>query len=497
MAERDFRLERHYEQWKDQNRQMSRWAFGTLIFATVILLKVLTPYTGFSDRVATQEAELRKVNADLKVIEEDRQALAKINERLEAVGVTIERQPWTAEKERLIVSLRELNQAHNRLAGSTPGQILDAMREESLPGPAPIGQQIPPLSRPIHPLVQAATTLRLDADRIRAAGSAGNFPQLVGEQTQRRVQEEADDKARRIFDRVNEDFIQPLERLLREDPEAGKVFPAMAPMLARTRADMDQWVRQHLGKRIWYETIQQKDQELSELTAFLRQRQEAFAGLVREQQKALEPKVKALAERQQTVQAQEAGIRKALAELNDKMQKLLPDWLRDLLSPEEMLQLYPLVLLGLVAVMGFKVGLIRHHYLVVREGKMIADVALRDGAVSSVWTLIYRGPLGTAATCAMYLGGIAMLWWLFERGSSLAAYWLAGKSSAAWAAAERWLPVVHWLGRVMFVTSAAGIVGTIVRDRAHVAGGKAAASAAQPAQDSGTLGTASDVGRTC
>ncbi len=490
MADRDFRIERHYEHWKEQNRQMSRWVFGTLIFATILLLKVLGPYTGLSGRVATQEAELRKVTADLKVIEEERQALARISERLEAVRATIERQPWTSEKERLIVSLRELNQAHNGLASATPGEVLDAMREGSLPAPGSIGQQIPPPPRPPHPLVQAASILHLDADRIRSAGSPGDLRRLVEEQTHRRVQEEADDKVRRVFQRVNEDFIQPLERLLREDPEATTAFPAMAPMLVRTRSDMDQWVRQHLGNRTWYETIQQKDQELSELAAFLRQRQEAFTGLVREQQKALEPKKKDLAERQQRVQAQAAGIGKALADLNEKMQKLLPDWLRDLVLPEEMLQLYSLVLLGLVAVMGFKVGLIRHHYLVVREGKTLSDVALRDGAVSSVWTLVYRGSLGTATTCAMYLGGIAMLWWLFERGSSLAGHWLAGQPSAAWAATNRWLPVVHWLGRLVFAASTIGVIGTIGRDWAGVVGGKAAVGTAQPAQDSGTLGTA-------
>ena len=476
MAERDFRFDRHYELWKEQNKQISRWAYGTAIFATILLVKVLGPYTNLAGRVATQETELKKVNADLAAIEGERAALEKIGQRLEPVRAIIDREPWTAEKERLKGSLRDLSQAHQTLSAAGPARILDAIRQEGQAAPAPIGQQLAPLPRQPHPLVQAATLFQLDADRIRDAAAAGTFPRLLNEQWDRRVQAEADEKVRRIFQWVDDDFLQPLERLLREDPGAGRVLPALPSSLARTRSDMDDWVRRHLGNRTWYETIQQKDRELSELTAFLRQRQEGLLRLVREQQKVLEPKKQALAERQQLAQAQAAGIRKTLGDLNTQMQKLLPDWLRDLVLPEEMLQLYPLILLGLAGVIAVKAGLVRHHYLVVREGKKLGELTLRDGAVSSLWTLVYRGALGSAATCAMYLGGTALLWWLFERGSSLAAHWLSGQPAAAWAAAGNWLPVVQWFGRALFVGAILGTVGTIVRDRLGLAGVASAGS---------------------
>jgi len=496
MADRDFRFERHYELWKEQNKQMSRWAFGAVIFATLLLLKILAPYTNLSGRVAAQEAELRKVNADLKAIEGEREVLAKIGGRLDAVRATIDRQPWTAEKDRLILSLRELNQAHRTLSDAHPAQVLEAIREERLAPPGPIGQQIAPLPRQAHPLAQAASVLQLDADRIMAADSSGTFRRLLEEQWGRRVQAEADDKVRRIFQRVNEDFLQPLERLLREDPEAARLLPAMPSMLARTRSDMDQWVRQHLGNRAWYETIQQKDQELSELTGFLRQRQEAFIGLVREQQKTLEPKKSMLADRQQQVLVQAAGIGRALEDLNRKMQELLPDWLRGLVSPEEMLQLYPLVLHGLIALIGFKVGLVRHHYLVVREGQRLQGLALHDAAVSSLWTLVYRGVPGTVATGAVYLGGIALLWWLFEHGSGLTAAWLAGHPSTAWAATKSWLPVVRWLGRVAFAAALVGVAMMLVRDHAAVSRDAAAAGISGPATAGGSgVGEVSPGGR--
>lgn len=481
MTGRDFRFERHYELWKEQNKQISRWAYGTVIFATLLLLKVLAPYTNLSGRVAAQETELRKVNADLKAIEDERAALEKIGQRLEAARAIIDREPWTAEKERLKGSLRDLSQAHRMLSEAGPVRILEVIREGSQVAPAPLGLQILPLPRQPHPLAQAAGLFQLDADRIGVA--AGAFRQLLEEQWRRRVQEEADEKVRRIFQRVHDDFLQPLERLLREDPGAGRVLPALPSMLARTGSDMDEWVRRHLGNRSWYETIQQKDQELHDLTAFLRQRQGALFALVREQQKALEPKKQALAARQQRAEALAAGIRKTLGDLNTQMQKLLPDWLRDLVLPEEMLQLYPLILLGLAGAIGVKAGMVRHHYLVVREGHRLEGGSLRDAAVSSLWTLVFRGPLGTAATCAVYLGGTLLLWWLFERGASLAADWVTGQPSGAWTATQRWLPTVRRVGRVLFGGAMLAVVATIVRDRLILAGTASAGSTPSPAPD--------------
>ena len=157
----------------------------------------------------------------------------------------------------------------------------------------------------------------------------------------------------------------------------------MPDLLGRTRDEMDRWVREHIGNRNWYETIQRKDRELKELTAFLRERQRAFLALVQEQQRALEPKKQLLEERQQKAQEQATAITKALSELSGKMQKVLPEWLRDLVSPEEMLQVYPVVLLFLVGFVGFKAGLVRHHYRVLCESLKGQGLSSPDWAMSS------------------------------------------------------------------------------------------------------------------
>ncbi len=495
MAERDFRFERHYELWKEQNKQVARWAFGTAIFAAILLLRVLAPYTDFSRQIATARTEQGKVEAELASIEAGRATLAKVGKGLEAVSATIERQPWMEEKDRLIVSLRDLSRAHQTLRGAPPARVLEAIRQPIAVTQAPIAQQIAPPPRQPDPLAQAATMLGLDAGRISGVEPPGEFRRLLEEQARRRGQEEADDKVRRIFQRVDDQVIQPLERLLREDVEAGRSLPAISPMLARTRADMDQWVRQHLGRRDWYETIQGKEQQLREVTDSLRQRQEGLIILVRDQQQALEPKKKLLAGRQRQTEEQATVIGKALTELNAKMQKLLPEWLRDLVSPEEMLQLYPLVLVGLVGILGFKAVLVRHHYLIVRESESLQALSFRDSAVSSPWTLVYRGAAGTVATSVVYLGGIVLLWWLFGRGSGLAAGWVAAHPSTPWAASKDWLSVIRWLGHLMFVAAMIGVAGTLLKDRAAIAGRSSIAAISHPPSEaSSLLGDASSPG---
>jgi hypothetical protein len=469
MAERDFRFDRHYELWKEQNKQITRWVYGTAIFATIVLLRVLVPYTDSSHKVSAGQAELAGLEAELGAIGAEQQALATLSQRLEAVRAAIDGQPWNAEKRQLIDGLRQLTEAYRMLSGASPVQVQQAIRETGPPVQAPIAQQMAPVSPPPHPVVQAVTVMGLDPERL-AGASPGEFRRLLEERLPLRAQEEADEKVRRIFQRVSAEVILPLERLLREEPGAAGVLPALPATLAQTRSDMEQWLRQHLGNHEWFRTIRGKDQELGELTESLRRRQDALLTLVQDQQKRLEPRRKALAERQQQTQAQAAAIGRALADLNVKMQKLLPDWLRDLVLPEEMLQLYPLILLGLTGVIAVKAGLLRRHYLVVREGKRLGGLALRDGAVSSLWTLVYRGALGSAATCAMYFGGTALLWWLFERGSSLAAHWLSAQPAAAWPGVRDWLPVIRWLGRGLFAGAILGTAGTILGDRLAVAG---------------------------
>jgi gas vesicle protein len=464
MTDREFRLGRHYELWKEQNKQLSRWALGVLIFAAIVLIKVLAPQVDYTEQTIQLQKQRSEVENKLAAIEAQRQRLAKVGDRLEAVRSIIEDQPWMEEKDRLIMALRRLNNAYETLSSMQPDEIkrqIDAAAERSQRSMLQQAQSAPEA----NPVAEAVKALEI-TDRLTVGGDVG-FRAFLRDQLMRRVQQEADNKARRIVQLVNERVVQPLEQLF-ADKDLKAMLPAVPEALERIRADMHTWEQEHVGNRSWYETIQMKDRELRMLTDFLKDKQEELSKPVRDLQEDLKRREKDLASRQDQVQEKAAKIESDLGELDNKMQQLLPDWLRGLGKPAEMIQLYPLVLLGLVCFLANKAVQIRRHYLVVREGYRLESLSLRDPAMSTMWTLAYRGALATTSTAMVYLGGLILLWVLFEQGASLAAEWLKLESVSPWIWSDPLLPVVTWLGRLLFALAAIGVVAALIKDRASI-----------------------------
>ena len=489
MADQDVRLERHGELWKEQNKQLARWTFGLALFASVALIRVLVPYADLADRLKKQQDDLTSLRSDLEAIKAEKVTLDRIDQQLEDVRKQIASEPWMAEKVELVSRLRDLNAAYERLRDAPRERVLQAVREADQAS-SPAAQravmqaqmsgggalQMPNDSQRIVPgrLTQIenaargpaedAALLGLERDRlVDVTSDEPAWRRYLDERLQRQIQQTADDKVRRIVERVNKAVIEPLELSLPAggDPAAQGT---LRPQIASLRAEMDRWAHEHIGNRGWYETIQQKDRELGQLTASLRSRQVTFGTLLRGEQQALERKKSDRDRREGQAKTDVAAIESAQGRLGTEMERLLPDWTRGLLSIEEMLQLYPLALLGLVTVVAVKAALVRHHYLVVREGYQAQDK--NDAAMSSLWTLVERGPLGTALTALVYLGGSALVWWLFERGCGLAQVWFLAHPSASWGWVAAWLLPIRWAGRLTFTTVLVGVPVILLKDRA-------------------------------
>ncbi|MFQ5912931.1 MAG: hypothetical protein ACE5JS_07090 [Nitrospinota bacterium] len=465
MPTQDIRFERRYELWKDQNKQVARWALGTAFFATILLVMVLTPYTKYSKESETKKGLLARDRAELSDILARSESLAKVTRRVDTIRATIEREPWMAEKKLLVDTLSALFQARQRLLGQSRQQIQDAIlrEEQSSAGTQMTQQQAGPART--DPSVEAVNLLKLSVDQLTGVHSDQELWRLVEEQLKRRVQGEADNKVRRIVKRVEQEVIKPLEGVLRDTPGAGGALAGLPPMLDRLRADMDRWAKEHIGNPRWYETIQMKDRKLRELTRSLQQWQGRFVGLVEAQQQKLDLEKDELTRELQQKEKKVEEIQNDISGLDVKMQNLLPDFFRNLVSPKEMLQLYPFVLLGLFCFIAIKAEFLRRHYLVVRESFGKKDISPKDSAMSSIWTLVYRGNLGTARTLALYLSGIALLWWLFETGSGLVAAWLRDTLETTWVWVSSWLSITRWVGRVVFAAAIVFIVVVFLKER--------------------------------
>jgi hypothetical protein len=71
--------------------------------------------------------------------------------------------------------------------------------------------------------------------------------------------------------------------------------------------------------------------------------------------------------------------------------------------------------------------------------------------MSTTWTLIYRGLLGSLVTIAAYTSFIIFTWILFEESMTLLSDWLSIDPSRAWLSTiEFWLAFL-WLSRACFV----------------------------------------------
>lgn len=270
-------------------------------------------------------------------------------------------------------------------------------------------------------------------------------------------QEAADATIRTITEQVRDKIIQPLEESLRRSSQAREALPELSRGLDTYRVGMDEWEQEHLGKR-WYKTLFGKDLEMRELTRSLKSRHDVISALIRSEQSKINTKREELAKLANTLEYDIREKDSMLDKLEQEMQKILPDWLRGILSIEEMIQLFPLILLGLIVyAMGTARSLTRHHKFVV-ESIGLSEADRKDLSSSSVWTLTYRGRLGTALTLMTYLSFALAIWFLFEWGSILLGKWLTTNEQIAWVPSNIGFKTIEWIGRSLFVAAVTFII---------------------------------------
>ena len=97
----------------------------------------------------------------------------------------------------------------------------------------------------------------------------------------------------------------------------------------------------------------------------------------------------------------------------------MPQWVKGMITVEQMVQIYPLITLG-VALYIFTLGLaLTGHYRIIASDMKWSSEESSDPTYSSVWTLTFRGVFGTALTLAIYLTTFACLWFFFEHGATI------------------------------------------------------------------------------
>ena len=263
-------------------------------------------------------------------------------------------------------------------------------------------------------------------------------------------QAEADATIGNIADMLRENVVLPL----RQGAGIGDVQDASLQQLNSEIESLDKfiadWQSEYTGQR-WYETVDRKDRTMVDLSDALNERLGEFSIFVTRELDAVKEA------RSQVDQRLDDLTRKLTAEshrlevIKGELDTILPQWLHGLVETHHMIQLLPLLLLGAALyVLGTGVKLTR-HYQRYAAGNRLGDELTAEPAMSSTWTLIPRGPYGTAQTCLAYSLFFLVSWVLLEKSITLLQAWLVIDASAAWAPVPALWDGFRWLSRLVLI----------------------------------------------
>ncbi len=402
MADLPSREQRHLDLWREREPRLAKLLFATLLFGLLAAWKVVAPSLANAHEHAASRRALADATAERAELLPRTQALARLSAALREIEQALATEPWRGGMETLKSELKRYAVLRNEVLAN-----VDAARQwVAEPHVATVQGEL-------HDGLADMQLLELDGAAAKAATPAEfrkSFETAFGVAVARAATRAVDAITRNAHEHV----AAPLERATAEAEGAGL---DLGPFTAATQSfdtRLNRWREDHLGERSWYESVAGKEQELSGLAQLL-------DGWRRELTTHLTPQVERAAAADAALAAQTKRLEQALADaatrqtqLRSSVAELLPDWIRGLVSPEELVRAYPFALAGLALLVGLAAALARHHFIRCRDALYPDGTARRDPALSSLWTLVFRGCRGTFWTTAAYAVAVA-LWFACMR----------------------------------------------------------------------------------
>ena len=385
----EYRLERHFKLWEDNNTLIGRVAFLSVALAVALVVKVLTPFVLHSEekspalqRIDALEQEIDLQAQKLRSIKRTEAALANVN-RL------IEQQPWQKEKQRLI----------ERYQGMRTG---------------------------------------FDRDSYQA---------------------EADGTIRRIADKLREQVVYPLresaglptrdQRRSVPTRPTGNGHGRLANEIESLGTFIDGWQSEYTGKP-WYRTTSRKEMTMADLSQDLTDELATFSRVVKQELAQAERDREQVQAELSTLGGQIGEEASKLDDIEKELESILPQWMRGLVETRQVIQLLPLFLLCAGVYVFFLGVTLTSHFSQYVTGKRVSTSVTGDAAMSSTWTLIDRGRLGTAQTLVAYSIFFVFSWALLEESLDLLEAWLQIDPSQAWVSSPELWAGFRWLSRLVF-----------------------------------------------
>jgi hypothetical protein len=524
--------------WKTQSQSLGRWFAGVVLFAAVILFRVVEPYTKASDELLSKKVQHQEKLAEQATEKRKLRALKGLVDRVKNVYESVGQAPWRGSIESLREEFNELGKSYELLSRSNPAGIAHALEaaaraeaerrrelrlQAETPSPAsqfapvhqfPTAREDPTaaitesdqehLARLRRPLADrpddtlsrgalsrsdrselrvleterrrrpaerveilraaAAKALRLDRETLNGLSSAEEFKKLLGRAVQQVAQDRADATISDIATMIDRKITTPVSQLVQMAAAQGVPAEGLLSTVQNLKAGMGAWRDSLLPDEEWYRTVSAKMSIVDGLKQELDNYQREFQSAAGGQREEVRQKADELGGRVTAIQNEVAGLERETKRLSGVLEKSLPEWLQGEISPQDMIQLYPGVLLLLIGFLALKAHNVRKSYRTVRDELYPQGEHRQNPALSSVWTLVQRGRSGTALTGTVFGGGALLFWWFFERGSSQALSWIPAHPQETWNNALPWIGRLLPVGRIFFAASAIAVVVLLLRD---------------------------------
>lgn len=261
-------------------------------------------------------------------------------------------------------------------------------------------------------------------------------------------QAEADATINSVADLVYNGVIEPLNKFLSESPSSKNLIPELVEELKTLPESVGMWVNENKGKK-WYITIEMKEAQINRLSNTLGNKLSLVSSTINREKPSL-------VKRQKNIEASIEKLKsdpeyrnkeERLEKLRSQMEKILPAWLKGMISVEQMVQIFPFIIVILTAyVIIIASGLASHYRFLARELNF-GEEGYNDPSFSSLWTLIYRGRFGTLVTISVYIIFILIMWFFFESGAKILVGCL--EIEKTWFINIDNLPNMLWVSRVL------------------------------------------------
>ncbi|MGQ1785085.1 hypothetical protein [Saccharicrinis sp. GN24d3] len=240
----------------------------------------------------------------------------------------------------------------------------------------------------------------------------------IGSVSRSQYQDKADSTIIAISTLVSETVTKPIQDFV-TDSFVGNKFLSdkLHRELETLPSVVNTWKTENIGK-YWYGTIHSKEAHVETLSQTLGDKLNNISSIIDEDKPILESKQKELVRRLEeiTSKADYSELKQSLEDLRAKMDEILPQWFKGMISVEQMVYLYPFIIILLASyVLYTAIGLSSHFNILAKELNFYKN-STKDPSYTSLWTLTYRGKLSTLMTVCVYLLFLLVSWYFFESG---------------------------------------------------------------------------------